>query len=123
MRRCPAFTLVETILAASILLLAGLLVVDLLPSSWLAVRGAEQRLVAGNLAQSLLEEQRAIPVRDLVPRTRLLRVGAMDYTATLEVAPAAGSPRLRALTARASWSTRRGRQEVVRTTTVCEIPQ
>lgn len=60
-------TLVETILALSLLSVLLILLLNLFPTSLRAVRQSEQRLLATGLARSLLEEQTARPFASLTP--------------------------------------------------------
>lgn len=118
-----AFSLVETILAVSLFLTASLLMAHLLPSSWLAQKSAEQRLLAGQLAQSALEHERSLPVESLAssPLAPVVRDG-VEYRGDVEVQPVAGRPRLRKVVATVRWSTRRGEQKVERGTVFCGVP-
>lgn len=117
------FSLIETLLGASILLLAVMLSFSLLPSSWLAVNQGEQKLTAANLAQSLLEARRAASFDNLTD-------------ADLPVVPAAGTefkprikilttadPRLKIVRVTITWTSRQIERQLVRQATVCKLPR
>lgn len=113
----------ETVLAITLFALAGLALVNLIPSSWLAVHAGQQRLDAANLAQSLLEERRAgnfdgPDFRTTLPATIY---GGTQFTPTVEVATAAGQTRLKIVNVTVTWQTGRGTQSVVRQTMVCKV--
>ncbi|MBI3928496.1 MAG: hypothetical protein HY319_23340 [Armatimonadetes bacterium] len=116
-------SLIETLIGISILLLAVVLMMSLLPSSWLAVHRGEQRLVAANLAQSLLEEQRSVPFEELdsgaLPR---VTTAHQVFEPLLEVEPVPGKPRLKLVRVRVRWEARGRPMEVVRQTTFCRVP-
>lgn len=63
MRR--GLSLIETILAASILSLVIMILFNLYPATMVAVRRAEHRLQASGWAQSLLEDARGMPFSSL----------------------------------------------------------
>lgn len=117
-------SLIESVLCISLLLLAVVLVMNLLPASWVAGKGAEQRLYAANLAQSLLEEQRAARFDTLASAT-LPTVQEADtlYAPSIEVVPVPGKPRLKTVRARVRWTTRGVSREEVREVDLCDLPR
>lgn len=63
MRR--AFTLAETAVSLGIISLVLIFVLNLFPSALVAQKGAEERLQAGSLARSILEQQLDVPFQQL----------------------------------------------------------
>ena len=60
-------TLIETVIAFTLLLLLILFVFSLAPGSLLSLTRAHHQIAASNLAQSILEEQRNRSLADLAP--------------------------------------------------------
>lgn len=81
-------SLLETVLSVFILSLVVLLLFELLPTSLLAVRRAEQRQLAGHLAASLIAERMATPFQSLPlgiePLDPIVSEG-IEFTPTIEV--------------------------------------
>ncbi len=118
------FSLIESIICISLLLLAVLLIMNLVPASWVAVNQAEQRLFAGNLAQSLLEEQRGIAFENLAPATLppVTRTGA-TFNPQIEVIPVPGYDRLKTVRVRVTWDSRAVHHEELREVVLCRAPR
>ncbi|MBX3169411.1 MAG: hypothetical protein KF760_18570 [Candidatus Eremiobacteraeota bacterium] len=110
--------MLETVAGWTLLLLVLVLGINLLPHSLRAMSLGEQKVVAANLAQNLLQEQahsdfEALQSTDLPP--------VDDYRIHLEVE--SPNPRLKKLTLRVRWTYRHQSQETVRRISVCKIPR
>jgi prepilin-type N-terminal cleavage/methylation domain-containing protein len=111
-------TLIESILALSLLSVLLIVLLNLFPSSMRAVRQAEERQAAHALASSLLEQQAALPFasltpgppRDLPPQT----IDKVRFESTLEVfrVPDSEEKFLRGLRVVVLWGDQRVQQEV-----------
>lgn len=115
-----AFSLIELILALTVLALTLSFVVGLLPSSTLSLKRAQQRAFAGELAQSLIELRRgdgALAVTDALYDTVSADV---DYTRHLLVEQVSGAGGVLGDTFRirvtVSWPQKGERVEVFRET-------
>lgn len=97
-------TLMEVLLAFTLTALVVILVLNIFPSAMATVARAEQRQVAGNLAESLLERKAALPF-DQVP-VGLVEDGGTDYRTHLEVGPVGSEDPLflRQVTVTVTWS-------------------
>ena len=62
-------SLVEVVMAASLLSLVMLFLFNIIPASAIATRGAEHRLAADSLAQSVLDQAASLPFGSLVDGT------------------------------------------------------
>lgn len=114
--------MLESIFSISVLLLAVLLIINLLPTSWLATNQAEQRLYAGNLAQSILEEKRSAAFDALANETRsTVDAAGARFTPVVEVVPV--SDKLKTVRVRIQWTSRQIRREVVREILLCRVPR
>ena len=119
-------SLVETLLGVAILLLAVIMCFSLLPSSWLAVNQGEQRIFAGTLAQSILEQQSTYAFDSIVPATlyAVEDAGALFQPKVLVDVPTPGpSPRLKVVTVEVTWESRRIQRSVFRQRTLCRVPR
>lgn len=109
-------------MAGTLLLLTTLALFRLMSSAWLAFAVGEQKLTAGALAQSLLEEQRS---RDFDALTTAyapdVTVGNTVYTRKVEVTPQ--GPLLKQVRTVVSWDSRRGRAILVRRSSLCKVPR
>ena len=118
-------SLIETLLAVVILLLAVIMCFSLLPSAWLAVNQGEQRIFAGTLAQSILEQQQVYAFDSLAPATLPpVEQGGATFRPVVTVQPQPGpSPRLKVVTVRVNWESRRIQRSVFRQRTMCRVPR
>lgn len=101
-------TLIETVVAATMLSLALLAIMTIIPSTNAIARQAEIRLQADNLAQSLLEKQRLRPFADLAPQppTDLAVVKLQsfpDLQPSLEIRSAGAGGRAREIRVAVRW--------------------
>lgn len=109
-------------MAGTLLLLTMLSLFRLMSSAYLAFAVGEQKLTAGALAQSLLEEQRSgdfdtLATADLANVT----VGNTTYTRRVEVTPQ--GPLLKQVRTVVTWDSRRGKGKLVRRSSVCRLPR
>lgn len=117
MRR--AFTLVENLLAFTLISLVLILLLNLFPGSMATVRKSEQRFKAITLADAVLEQQAALPFSKLtVPSSQDL--DPVDYEQThysrrLEILPVAGEDQswLKLVRVTVSWTYRQQPRQVV----------
>lgn len=119
-------SLVETLLGVAILLLAVIMCFSLLPSSWLAVNHGEQRIFAGTLAQSILEQQSTYAFDNIVPAKlyAVEQAGSVYQPQVLVDVPVPGpSPRIKVVTVEVKWESRRIQRSVFRQLTVCRLPR
>lgn len=120
MKNRAAFTLAETAVSFALLGLLVLFLINLFPSALMAQRVTEQRLQAGSLARSLLEQQLDQPFAELpVGLARDLQsteMAGIAYHPRLVVTALPDSdPRyLRLLQLTVWWEWRGQRREVVR---------
>ena len=78
-----AFTLVETLICATILSICLGMIVVFLPTGFLSLKDSERRLYAGSLAQRVLEERRNLPLEALdALGSQLQIVEEVDYDNT-----------------------------------------
>ncbi len=112
------FSLIETVVAIFLLSLLTVVLLNLYPSSVLAVRRAEQIQTADSLAQSVLSQAASRPFSSLLvganealPETE---VGGQTYQATLSIRAVAGADveTLKALQVTVRWSERNKSREV-----------
>ena len=107
-----AFLLAETALSFALIGLALVFVLNLFPGARVAQRGAEERLKAGSLARTLLEERMDVPFRNLPVGLNQslapLTLDGVSYQPRLEVlsTPQANPGLLRILRVEVRWSTR-----------------
>lgn len=114
-----AFTLVENLLAFTLISLVLILLLNLFPSSMATVRKSEQRYTAMTLAGSRLEDQTALPFSKLV-------VGSseqsqhQDYQIRTQVLAIDGENKawLKLIRVTVSWKYRDQSRQVVRETRV-----
>lgn len=106
MRHLRGATLMEVLLAFTLTALLLVLILNLFPSAMATVRRAEQRQVAGNLAESLLERKASLGFDRLPVGT--LEDTPGDFRVRFEVTAVANEdPRfLRALTVSVNWTDR-----------------
>lgn len=125
MRR-SGLSLIETLLGVAILLLAVVMCFSLLPSSWLAVNQGEQRIYAGTLAQSILEQQQSYAFDSIAPATLppVEEAGTQFKPAVFVNVPTPGpTPRLKVVTVNVTWESRKLPRFVSRQVTVCRVPR
>lgn len=90
------FSLIETVVSASLLAMVLLVIVSTLPSVYLVQNRGRYRLAAHQLAQSLLEERRALPftalnVNSVTPLDpRIIDGTTIQLKPTLEVKAVSG---------------------------------
>ncbi|MEW6281321.1 MAG: hypothetical protein AB1758_22110 [Candidatus Eremiobacterota bacterium] len=124
--RRAAVSLAETVAAATILALTIAFVVNLLPSSVLSVRLAENKLRAGQLAQNVLEESRqdfaGLPLGGPVALPTV-QEGAATFQLSREVLPVSDIPggRLKLVKVTVSWTERKVERRVTRQLTVADV--
>ena len=104
-----ALSLVETVIATSMVAVAILAVLALCPTSKAVSRQAEVRLAADNLAQALLEERRLLRLAQLQPRgsTPLPPVsgpGSVELAPFLEVRATGPGLRAREIRVTVRWT-------------------
>lgn len=125
MRR--AFTLVEVAFSLALFAICILLLVGLLPGLISGNQLSAQQLQAGDLAQSILEQQRALPFEQLQPGSRNLSpvvTSQGHYSPVLVIDGVPGEPnlnRIRRLTVSVSWSERRRTHSLRRELYVAKI--
>ncbi|MBI3925991.1 MAG: prepilin-type N-terminal cleavage/methylation domain-containing protein [Armatimonadetes bacterium] len=113
------FSLLETVVAGSLLALVMLLLFNLFPSSMLALRQGEQQIQADAVAQSALDQVRSEGYGKLQPgevrRLQPVRRGSLVYTPTLEVFQVADADPnlLKGLRTTVSWQERGESRQVV----------
>jgi len=112
----------ETLVAGTLLVLTALALFKLMSSAWLAFAVGEQKLTAGALAQSLLEEHRsgdfdALASAQLAPVT----INRTEYSRKVEVTPR--GPLLKDVRTVIGWDSRRGKGQLVRRSTLCKVPR
>ena len=115
-------TLIETSLGLTMILLVMLVVINLLPSSWIAMGVGEQKVYAANLAQSIIDEKRAGawdqlqtgPIPDVI-------LNGTTYRGTLDVD--SSKPYLKKVTLRLEWDSGRGKQSLIRKASICNLPR
>lgn len=118
-----AFSLLETVFAIALVGFILILVVNLVPSSVLAVRRGEEQLQAENLARSVLEEARAAPFSALAVGTSTPPSPDPNFTLSREVfaVPNASVDRTLGVRVTVGWS-RSGRpQQIVREVWVSSV--
>lgn len=124
MRRRLGLSLIDVVFSASLLAVVFMILMNIFPTAMFSVRQSEHRLVAGGIAQSILEECQSGPFTHLVanqnvdlttpgPLGDILRRSnhkgddGMDYVPTLAVAnsPTSAVPRstLAQLRVEVSW--------------------
>lgn len=102
------FQLVEVIVAASVLFLMSFFLLNLLPTSQLAISKAERRLTAESIAYSLLEELRVAPFSSLITGAQQFepeRNGNVTFLRMVEITEIEGTdPNLvKQVNARVTW--------------------
>jgi type II secretory pathway pseudopilin PulG len=117
-----AFTMVETVVGMTLIVLVMVVGINLLPYSLRAMSMGEQKVQAANLAQSLLEEKSTTDFDDLLT-TDLpdVDLNGTLYRVHLEVATP--KPMLKRVTLRVRWTYRKNLYVVERKTSVCKIPR
>lgn len=124
---CRGLSLIETMIAAAVLFLVVSILLNLLPSSLLAIKRAEQRIQAGNIAQSILEEQRGVRFDSLAAGTPRVfdpvQVAGMSYEPVLEVEDDPEVAGVKKLKVTVRWRQRDRDYSVVRELTLCRVPR
>jgi prepilin-type N-terminal cleavage/methylation domain-containing protein len=120
------FSLIEVIMAVTILGLVIMFIFNLYPSSVLAIRHAEHRLRAVNLAQSILEEKRSGPFSALAAATDLKDVTGDDgviYHPVYEpfIVLGADPNRLRGIRVTVTWTAQEKQYAISQEAYVCNI--
>jgi len=122
-----AFTLVEVAFSLALFAICILLLVGLLPGLISGNQLSAQQLQAGDLAQSILEQQRALPFEQLQPGSRNLSpvvTSQGHYSPVLVIDGVPGEPnltRIRRLTVSVSWTERRRTHSLRRELYVAKI--
>ncbi|MBI3928912.1 MAG: type II secretion system protein [Armatimonadetes bacterium] len=116
--RSRGFSLLEMILALTLVLTVVMMVLNLLPSSRATVVRSEHQLQADNLAQTVLAEQMAMPFSALVLGEHPLdarSIGGATFTPSLEIFQVDGRDtlRLKGLRVTVAWSERTVPRSVV----------
>lgn len=113
MRR--GFTLVENLMAFTLIALVIILLLNLFPSSMATVRRSEQRYQALTLAGNVLEQQAALPFGKLVPGSSVESKSG-DFTVRTEVVKVDGEDVswLKGVRVTVSWTWQEQQREVVR---------
>lgn len=117
-----AFTMVETVVGMTLIVLVMVVGINLLPYSLRAMSMGEQKVQAANLAQSLLEEKATTDFDDLLTADLPdVDLNGTLYRVHLEVATP--RPMLKRVTLRVRWTYRKNLYMVERKTSVCKIPR
>lgn len=125
MRR--AFTLVEVAFSLALFAICILLLLGLVPGLISGNQMSAQQLQAGELAQSILEQQRALPFEKLQPGSHSLSpliTPEGQYSPVLVIDGVPGEPnlnRIRRLTVSVSWSERRRKHSLSRELYVARV--
>jgi Tfp pilus assembly protein PilV len=94
----------EVVVAFTLLAVAGLALLNLMPSTWLATRSTEQRLQAGEVAQSTLEQFRAGDLQDRTAyRCDPILASGTEFYPTVSVGAIAGKPNLKRIQVEVAW--------------------
>ena len=141
MRR-RGISLIDVVFTASLLAVVFMILLSIFPTAMFSVRQSEHRLVAGGIAQAILDECRAGPfshlasdqsvdltttgaLGDILRRSNHKGDDGMEYVPTLTVAPSPTStvPRstLAQLRAEVSWYERGQTRTVVRILQVASV--
>lgn len=117
--------MIETVLGFTLLALAGLALLNLLPTVLLSTRLSQQRLQAATVAQSLLDERRQGKLDPLANyQCDPVQLDATIFYPTLWVDTVAGKPALRKLKVEVEWvAPGSRRQTLTRHLTVCRLPR
>lgn len=96
MRSCGGLTLAETIIASCLLGLVVLAIFNLLPTSLMAMRQAEQQIRADQIAQETLELARQLPYEDLAvgmpaPQPAAVHEAGVVFTPAVEIYQVSGT--------------------------------
>lgn len=107
-------TLIESMIALSLLSVLLVVVLNLFPTSMRAIRQTEERQAATDLACSLLEKQAARPFTELTPAPPVELPAEGDFRPTLEVfrVPDSQEDFLRGLRVTVRWGDQEVRQEL-----------
>lgn len=116
-------SLIETVAVAGLITLVVLFTLGLIPSFKLSNRRANMELHAGNLAQSILEDQRARPFAEIVNEVQPTQeLDKIDYTPELEVTDfPSGKMKTVRVTVRWLWKERNF--STFREVRICDIPR
>ncbi|MBI3929145.1 MAG: type II secretion system protein [Armatimonadetes bacterium] len=124
MNRARAFTIAETILATFILSIVMMTLFNIFPTSSMAVKKAEVRLRADNLAQSALEEYRSRGfdslVLDTIDDLGTSEAGGVRYSTTITTS-AGTNALLKRLVAEVSWEFQGKTEQVRHETWIADI--
>lgn len=86
MRQRRGFTLIETIFATFIISVVIVAIFDLFPSSMVAIKRSEMQIEANDIAQSVLEDMRAVPFDSLTPYSPTLYYPSTSASVALRLA-------------------------------------
>lgn len=104
MRR--GFTLVEILVASTLLGVAFFAILNILPGSLAGMRHAHHLLCASDVAQRVMEQQRAVPFDSIAADTHALPDTVVDGTAYhTTLAVTSRSPRVKVAQVTVSWET------------------
>lgn len=118
-------SMIETVLGFTLVALAGLALLNLLPTVLLSTRLSQQRLQAAGLAQSLLDERRQGKLDPLASyQCDPVNLDSTMFYPTLWIDTVAGKPALRKLRVEVQWVAPGGRRQTLnRHLTVCRLPR
>lgn len=125
-RRTQGFSLIEVIVALTLLAVVINLLFNLFPTSILGLRQAEHQIAADSLARSLIETQRAQPFSQMVPLppTDMDPVpgpGGVVFQPTLEILDVGTSGNTREVRVVVSWQVQNKSREVTHAVYVSKI--
>jgi prepilin-type N-terminal cleavage/methylation domain-containing protein len=124
---CRGFTLVEVMIAATLLGFIIMVLCSLYPSSVMAIRHAEHRIQASNLAQSVIELKRSGPFSDLyAPPDSTLVTGKDEtvyeiYYSEPFLISGTDFDILKGIRVTVKWKEKEGQYSVSRETFICNI--
>ncbi|MEW6278658.1 MAG: hypothetical protein AB1758_08565 [Candidatus Eremiobacterota bacterium] len=120
------FSIIEAILSISLLALLIMLLFNLYPTSLLGIRRAEHRLLADNLARSLVERERARPFADLTPlpptnQPSFTNEDGVIFQPVLEIRPVGVSGVTTEVRAMVTWKVQGRTQQVTHAAYVSKV--
>ena len=130
--RTRGITLIETVVAATLLSLGIVVALSLLPASHALTNRGRFRVHALSLVQSLIEEQRQRPWSSITtlphverPAPRTMAGTGTVFTPLVEViaVPGQSVDQLRNIRVTVSWKERTGAQQVQHESTVVRVPR
>lgn len=130
--RIRGVTLIETVVAATLLSLGILVALSLLPATHALTNRGRFRIYALSLAQSLIEEQRQRPWGSISslpytysPEPTVMQGTGTVFTPSVEVlaVPGQSSDQLRKVRVTVNWKERTGSQQVQHESTLARVPR